>query len=638
MKRKTYKNILGFLYLGCLAVYYLLILILFSLLTSGLNSIYWCILVKDVFYVSLCGFTFAATVTLLVWIFLRIITKVEPLTAEERESPLLRRFTYLQLFAFTGTLTAILLFAMLILSHVDLSTDEMLGTDSILLLFALHLVVAALSALLLYAGARARSSLLSLLCLPAIVVLFAGDYVGTSVLLDDYCQACKDRDRGARSRSEKNGVEVPPVDKAWTELIGGSVVRYFQQCGWGEGRDSTEINNGYIPFTEKLLYDYANLRNSIVDEDRTLKDYDLFTGKDFTNIQKLVIEVLDAEKASLTEEEAYELISVKILPDVLKTLNYGNLYRSSGLGRLIDMLDYAYYDLECPEEDKLSLLYDNMAEHYIGWDNFVGLIPYFNRPHAMMHIDMKNYELVWAYSFWARRWADHSMKLCRRLLDDILKVYPNTTYTLDKMKEMDERCRQTLRQKPVQTKERLLSEIKSYFANVPRPERENIIMPSEDSKRAETGDIYARYEWAEVPQNVLREKQDALHYFTVEAFQYYLPAFLSSIVEDYQSGENMNNTLVWILTRHLKNPEIQEMQYQRFGVLSDAQNLAIYHVLEWLQKEHGDDFISPSDNSSDLQRAITSRWVRFEPLYNTLIGTTLPFDTSTKDDESHQQE
>lgn len=636
MKRKTYKNILGFLYLACLAVYYLLILILFSLLSSGLNSIHWCILVKDVFYASLFGFTFAATATLLVWIFLRLITKVEPLTAEEREKPLLQRFTYLQLFAFTGTLTAILLFAMFILSHVDLSTDEMLGTITILLLFGLHLVVAALSALLLYAGARARSSLLSLLCLPAIIALFAGDYVGTSVLLDDYCQACKDRDRVARS--DKNGAEAPPVDKAWTEQVGGSVVRYFQQCGWGEGRDSTEINNGYIPFTEKLLYDYANLRNSIVDEDRTLIDYDLFTGKDFTNIQKLVIEILDAEKASLTEEEAYELISGKILPDVLKTLNYGNLYRSSGLGQLIDMLDYAYFDLECPEEDKLSLLYDNMAEHRIGWDNFVGLIPFFNRPHAMMQIDMKDYELVWAYSFWARRWADHSMKLCRRLLDDILKVYPNTIFTPDKMKEMDERYRQTLRQKPVQSKERLLSSIKSYFADVPRPERENIIMPSEDSKRAETGDIYARYEWAEVPQNVLREKQDALHYFTVEAFQYYLPAFLCSIVEDYQSGENMNNTLVWLLTRHLKNPEIQEMQYQRFGVLSDAQNLAIYHVLEWLQKEHGDDFISPSDNSSDLQRAINSRWVRFEPFYNTSTGTTLPFDTSTKDDESHQQE
>ncbi|WP_294481812.1 DUF6714 family protein [uncultured Bacteroides sp.] len=630
MKRKTYKNLLGFLYLGCLIAYYLWILFLIS---SGSEAGYWCIEGKDILYIPVRGFLFAATVTLLVWIFLRIITKIEPLTDKERESPLLQRFTCLQLFAFTGTLTAMLVFSLPYVTRDGFPSNETLcKTVPIILLFVLHFVIAALSALLLYAGTRTRSTFLSLMCLPALVVVFAGDYIGISFLVNDYCQ------QDEVVRTNKTGTEVPSIDKVWTEQVGGSVVRYFKQCGWGEGRDSSEINNGPIPFTEKLLYNYANLRQSGVDEDRTLEDYDLFTGEDFTNIQKLVIEIFDAKDAILTEEEAYELISGKILPEVLKTLDYGNLYRSSGLGQLIDMLDYAYYDLGCPKEEKLSLLYDNMAEQHIGWDNFVGLIPYFNQPHAMMHIDMRNYELVWAYSFWARRWSEHSMSLCRRLLDDILKVYPNTAYTPDKMKEIDERCRRTLQQKQVQSKDKLLAEIKSSFTDVPRPERDNIVMSSDDSKRAETGDNYARYEWANVPQNLLREKQDALHYFTVEAFHYYLPAFLTSIVEDYRAGDDMNNTLVWILTYHLKNPEVQDMQYLRFGVLSNEQNEAIYHVLEWLQAEHGDDFINPSDNSSDLQRAINSRWVRYEPLYNTLIITVTPFDTSAKDSENHQQE
>lgn len=631
MKRATYKNILGFLYLGCLAAYYLWILFLHS---SGSETSYWCIEGMDILYIPLRGFLFAATVTVLVWIFLRTITKIEPLTDKERESPLLQRFTGLQLFAFTGTLTALLIFSIPFVSRDDFPSHETLcKTVPIILLFVLHFVVAALSALLLYAAARAKSAFLALLCLPALIAVYAGDYVGISILVNDYGQ------QSADDRAGKTDAEVSSADNAWTEQVSGSVVRYFEQCGWGEGRDSSAINNGYIPFTEKLLYDYTNLRSSAIVEDRTLTDYDLFTGEDFTNIQKLVREILDAQDASLTEEEAYELISGKILPDVLKTLNYGNLYRSSGLGQLIDMLDYAYYDLGCPQGDKLSLLYDNMAEHQIGWDNFAGLIPYFNRPHAILHIDMKNYELVWAYSFWARRWSDHSIGLCRRLLDDILKVFPNTTYTPDKMKEIDERCRRALLQKPVQSKDTLLAKIKSSFADVPRPERDNIVMfASDDSKRAETGDNYARYEWAEVPQNLLREKPDALHFFTPEAFRYYLPAFLTSMVEDYRAGENMNNTLVWILTYHPENPEIQNMQYQRFGVLSDEQNETIYQVLAWLQAEHGDEFINPSDNSSDLQRAINSRWLSYEPWYNTLFVSVSPFDASAEDSESHQQE
>lgn len=629
MKRKIYKNILGFLYSGCLAAYYLWMLILG--LPSSETS-YWCIQGKDILYTPVCGFLFAATVTLLVWIFIRLIAKIEPLTDEERAIPLLQRLTYLQLFAFTGTLTAILVFAISFITRDDFPSDETLCTYVPgILLFVLHFVIAALSALLLFAGARLRSIFLSLLCLPALVAVYAADYIGISILVNDYCQQYIDEG----TRTDKSDAEVS--DKAWTGQVGGSVVRYFKQCGWGEGRDSSEINNGYIPFTERLLYNYADLRNSVVDEDRTLIDYDLFSGEDFTNIQKLVIEILDAEDASLTEEESYELISGKILPDVLKTLNYGNLYRSSGLGQLIDMLDYAYYDLGCPQGDKLSLLYDNMAEQHIGWENLTGLIPYFNQPHAMMYIDMKNYELVWAYSFWARRWTDQSMSLCRRLLNDVLKVYPNTTYTPDKMKKTDERCRRTLLQKQVQSKDKLLAEIKSSFVDVPRPKLDNIVMPSsDDSKCAEIGDNYARYEWADVPQNLLREKLDALHFFTAEAFHYYLPAFLTSIVGDYQAGENMNNTLVWTLTCHLKSREIQEMQYLRFGILSDEQNLAVYHVLEWLLAEHGDDFVTPSDKSSDLWRAMNSRWLRYAPLYNTLVIPISPSDTSAKENENHQ--
>ncbi|WP_294558394.1 hypothetical protein [uncultured Bacteroides sp.] len=61
------------------------------------------------------------------------------------------------------------------------------------------------------------------------------------------------------------------------------------------------------------------------------------------------------------------------------------------------------------------------------------------------------------------------------------------------MKKIDERCRRALLQKQVQSKDKLLAEIKSSFVDVPRPKLDNIVMPSSsDSKCAEIGDNYAR--------------------------------------------------------------------------------------------------------------------------------------------------
>lgn len=608
MKRNTYKRILGLLYSGCLAAYYLWMFIMGAISPAS----QWGIWGKDILFLPVIGFLLAAAVTLPVWIFLRLTIKVEPLTGEEREEPLLQRFTYLQLFAFTGTLTAAMVYAFSFFTHDDFPSDDTFCTAfPAIALFVVHLAVAALAAFLLYAGARARHFLLSLLCFPALLAVYAGDYLAISVLVNDCCQEIKDNS----PQQEIADTEPLVEDTAWIEQANNSVIRYFREYGWDEERDSSASNEACYTFTRKLLYDYNYLRNPTLTHDGIL-GYDLLTEEDSDSMQKLAAKILGWGEENNTEdeqEEIYQLVSSKILPGMLQTLGHGNLYRSSGLGQLVDMLDYAYYDLQYPREDKLSLLYDNLVAQQINWENAAGLTPYLGQPHALFDKHVDDPILVWTYSFWARRWADNRIGLCRRLLDDILKVYPNTTYTPDEMKNIEQKCHDERLQRPQPSKENLLAEIRNAFADVPRPERNELILSSpDDSERAQTGDQYARYEWADVPQDLLREKQNALHFFTAEAFHYYMPAFLISVVDDYRAGENMNNTLVWTLTYHLNNPEVHAMQTRRFEAFSDVQGVAVCHALEWLLAEHGADFINPADESSDLWHAIDSWWVRYD--------------------------
>lgn len=608
MSRSIYKKILGLFYLGCLLAYYLWIFI--TVVESSGEIASWAMWGRMILFVPINGFLMAAIATLLVWVFLRIMIKVEPLTAEERECALLRRFSYIQLFAFAGTLIFVVLYITFFFTPDFPSHKTYCPIIPGMFLFAFHFVAAALAAFLLYVGARAKYLLLSLLCLPAFIAVYAGDYVAVSIVANDYCQS---ETKTGVEQADMVQMETIPYDTAWIEQADSSAIRYFKEFGWGGECDSSCLDEN-SSFSKRILFDYAFFRTSDVSDDVSLLEHGLFKGKDLINLQKLATSIFESgDNSSDANDDTYQVISKKVLPSVLKALNYGNLYRSSGLGELIDLLDYAYYDLQYSQEKKLSLLYGQMDSEQIDWEKTDELLLYFNQPHAMLHKSVNSHVLVWAYSFWARRWADDNIRICRRLLDDILKVYPNTSYTPEKMKVIEERLHHERLQMRQQSKDALLSEIRTSFADVLRPERDEIVISSSgDSERAEIGDKYARYEWADVPQDLLREKQDALHFFTVKAFCYYIPAFLVSIVEDYKTGENMNSTLVWSLTYHWDNAEIQEMQYFRFDALSSEQKLAIYHVLEWLLAEHGDDFINPSDKFSDLWRAIDSWWVRYE--------------------------
>lgn len=650
MQRKTCKRTLGLLYLICLTSCYLWTGILIS--HGGVWG-------KDMLFIPVIGFPLAAAVTFLVWIFLKATVRIEPPGGEERGIPFLKRLDYLQLFAITGTLTAVQTYAIFRPGDFP-GNDTFYPAAQVMALCAIHAVVAALSALLLYAGPRTRHPFLALLCFPAFIAVHAGDYIATSILVNDDVRqenvrstlppsleelmnppdygetevslsACpipppRDNEEEPACGEEEEGVEEEEYEEddeyeeeddfPWMKEAGGSVVRYFNEIGWNEEADSTIFAASNTPFVKSFLGDFAYLRWFDMRDD-TLNGVsrNSFTTGDFHNVQLLVSHILDVlwegwDGWEDKEELFYQALSGRVVPEVLKILDYGNLYRSSGLEQLVDMLDYAYHDLQLPHDHKAAMLYTDLELKVIDREHTDNLYPYFSRPHALFHQWQDEHVRFWSYTFWARRWAQHNTLLCRRLLDDILKVHPNTLYTVDGMEKLEQEYHHKRLQKFRQSRDSVLAEIRNAFAGRPRPEKDGIIRPSEhrNPEQAETGDRYARYAWTEVPPELLREKRDILHAFTPEAFAYYLPAFLSSVVGDYRPGEEMNGTLVWTLTCNWNNLDILPMQHQRFRALSREEGAAVCHALEWLMAEHGEDFVNPSDGSSDLRQAIDSWW------------------------------
>lgn len=141
-------------------------------------------------------------------------------------------------------------------------------------------------------------------------------------------------------------------------------------------------------------------------------------------------------------------------------------------------------------------------------------------------------QVIWAYSFWARRWNDGCISLCRRILDKILETWPNKTCTTATMAKTEQYYRANRRNSNY-SREELLQELENAFADAPRPEVETILLDEmEIGKRAEIGEIFSRYAWQEIPAATLYQNAEALSCFTPQGFRYYLPAFLSETIRN----------------------------------------------------------------------------------------------------------
>lgn len=607
LSRKAYRITLGLSYLISMIAIALALVLLPALFRErmeleGSNAV----------LIPLSPFYMAAVALLLTWGFLRLAVPLQPLTEDERARPLLQRLSYLQLFTCSGIIIAVVstINELFILSSVPEST--LLTRWNVVFIFAFHCATAALAATLLYAGARIGRIAATLAgVLLFIAVVFAHLPV-THALLKHITETAPEETACSGGYEEMETVEEVPYtetdteeDTDWMKSAATSVVRYCLEYGQNTATDST------LCFTDQLLIDFQNMQQKLPEEDdatqnSTRWDKTTFLDKpDCHYLYRLSSLILD--QADLSEEEIYETVNERILPLILEGLHDNGLYPSSQLESLVNMLDYAYYDMQSPEDDKLASLYADMTAEQYG-PVMSKLLPCFNRPYAMVHSGFDEVHLLWAYSFWARRWKDGHKEVCRKLLDKVLETWPNTTYTVERMEKKEQYYREK-RLKSNRTPEDILREVAEAFAEAPRPARQTILINEMESEElAKMGETYSRYTWQDIPAEVLYANQDALPNFTPEGFRYYLPAFLTETVRNYQPGNRLYAQLLYALEYNNLMPSyIQE----KFEIFTHSQEKAVCHFLEWLGANHHADFTG-ADGESPLWQAVESWWIQFE--------------------------
>lgn len=605
LSRKAYRRTLGLTYLISLIVLALGVVILPALFREGMG-----LEGSNAVLIPLSPFYMAAVVLLLVWAFLRLAVPVQPLTEEERACPLLQRLSYLQLFACSGITIAVVSTVGDLLILPSLPDTSLLTRWNEVFIFTFHCAAAALAAILLYTGARIGRIAATLTgVLLFIAVVFAHLPV-THALLKHITEVAPEEIACSGGEEDTEAVEEVPYtdteeDTEWMKSAATSVVRYCLEYGKNTATDST------LCFTDQLLIDFQKMQLEEATEDYTAEyssrweKTTFFNGNDCPYLYWLSHFILD--QTDLSEDEIYETVSERILPMILEGLHDNGLYPSSQLESLVNMLDYAYYDLQSPEDEKLAFLYADMNAGQYG--SLMGvLLPCFNRPYAMVHSGFDEVHLLWAYSFWARRWKDGHTEVCRRLLDKVLETWPNTTYTVDRMEKLEQYYREK-RLKSNRTAEDILREVAETFANAPRPAPQTILIDEmESEEQGKMGKIYSRYTWQEIPVKVLYANQNALPDFTPDGFRYYLPAFLTETLRNYQPGNSLYPQLLYALDY---NNLVPAYRRENFEILTDSQSKAVCHFLQWLGANHHADFTG-ADGESPLWQAIESWWIQFE--------------------------
>lgn len=382
----------------------------------------------------------------LVW----LTRKIEPLTDRERQKSFVGRLCVGQLFL---PLSWLLLIPLALMIHnVELYTEVW-----ILYLFsAAHLLVTWVLVLFLQRITRIRKTAWTVVC----VVLFllsgivygclstAGLYVCSESPVKSCGESCaptamdlEEDEPGLCDDFEKSFAEAPQ------ELAGNMVQTLLAVYDYCDGdadeliaaagpllcyafdRPYVDINLSYGEMSAEEIEQQSQIRRENFDREQSLSRF---------------FNWLFDEVSFEDESAMYDRISHLLL------LQDGR-YDYERFARQVNMLDWAYRDLHRQGvetygeyEGNASGIFTDMYEYAsntpLSWEKYDCFI---TNPYVRYTVE-QNYErttLVWAYTFWGRRYNDGRLDACRRLLDKVLEVHPNTLFPADKMERQAELMR-----------------------------------------------------------------------------------------------------------------------------------------------------------------------------------------------------
>jgi len=96
----------------------------------------------------------------------------------------------------------------------------------------------------------------------------------------------------------------------------------------------------------------------------------------------------------------------------------------------------------------------------------------------------------------------------------------------------------------------LIEKIEVAFKDVEYPGDDKLVYDNSGKhlECIETAKLFKNKKWQEIPQNFLIEESTSLHFFSKEAFKYYLPAYMIIILKDYLEADDLPDILIKKLT------------------------------------------------------------------------------------------
>lgn len=168
------------------------------------------------------------------------------------------------------------------------------------------------------------------------------------------------------------------------------------------------------------------------------------------------------------------------------------------------------------------------------------------------------------------------------------------------------------------SKKMLKERIKIAFSNIPSPQSNNIVKQQAwaelDLERSSVINIFQGKDWKNISaEDLIEEGSMALTLFTNEAFLFFLPAYINAALFSYEKLDESMAIDAFInkltppknLLLNNRNTCIDEsLRRERFEALrklTDEQKKCVRLFLEFMDKEHSDDFFDKDYSFGEIE-------------------------------------
>jgi hypothetical protein len=152
--------------------------------------------------------------------------------------------------------------------------------------------------------------------------------------------------------------------------------------------------------------------------------------------------------------------------------------------------------------------------------------------------------------------------------------------------------------------EALQQQIEQAFVDVPYPGDDHIIDDPYDWEAAELLECFKGKHWKELSYEDLF--QNSLTFVGLDAYSFYLPAYLLAALDDYERSDHV---VYGLCPMSSEKPKLLQWQLRRYDRLNARQREAVRSFLEYMRDEKREYVF----DAEEIHDALERYWAREEP-------------------------